>query len=240
MVSNCKRKMSKAKRKKHFNIYAIQKKGDEYMSKFKVGDKVRAIDGYAKGYEGVVVETNSGIGHGMILCRFKNFDGHNGGGFTKRGKNYDTTDHYYVSEDVIELISRPNETIVIYRKDDKVIALDKRTGKKTEAKCHPDDEFDFSVGAKLAFERLLEKKEQYYNGKIIFTKGDGIFKTGHIYEVVDGKILNAKIQSKKLPCGDRRFLDLDDIKDYFTEYGKRKNQQGWSVETLELIEVLDD
>lgn len=211
------------------------------MSKFKVGDRVRGISGWCKGYEGVVVETDTGSFGDTILCRFKNFNGHHGNGVTKRGKDYDTSDHWYVYPDWIELIK--DETIVIYRKDDKVIALDKRTGKKTEAKCHPDDEFNFETGAKLAFERLLEepeKKEQYYNGKIIFTKGDSTFKTGHIYEVIDGKILNAKIQSKKLPYGDRRFLDLYDIKDYFTERDKRKNPPGWSSETLELIEVLDD
>lgn len=54
------------------------------------------------------------------------------------------------------------ETIVIYRKDNEVIALDKTTGKKGIAKCCPEDTFDFMVGAKLAFDRLLgneEKKE---------------------------------------------------------------------------------
>lgn len=48
-----------------------------------------------------------------------------------------------------------NETIVIYRKDNKVIALDKSTGEKAEAKCNPADEFDFRTGAKLAFNRLM-------------------------------------------------------------------------------------
>ena len=47
-----------------------------------------------------------------------------------------------------------NECIVIYRKDNKVIALDKTTGNKGVAKCSPDDEFNFETGAKLAFERL--------------------------------------------------------------------------------------
>lgn len=48
-----------------------------------------------------------------------------------------------------------SETIVIYRNDNKVVALDKSTGKKAEAKCNPVDEFDFHVGAKLAFNRLI-------------------------------------------------------------------------------------
>lgn len=50
-----------------------------------------------------------------------------------------------------------NECIVVYRKDSKVIALDKTTGKTGIAKCSPDDEFNFETGAKLAFERLTGK-----------------------------------------------------------------------------------
>lgn len=48
-----------------------------------------------------------------------------------------------------------SETIVIYRNDNKVVALDKTTGEKAEAKCNPADEFDFRTGAKLAFNRLM-------------------------------------------------------------------------------------
>lgn len=48
-----------------------------------------------------------------------------------------------------------SETIVIYRNDNKVVALDKTTGKKAEANCNPADEFDFRTGAKLAFNRLM-------------------------------------------------------------------------------------
>lgn len=49
------------------------------------------------------------------------------------------------------------ETIVIYRKEQEVYALDKSTGKKAVAKCSPKDEFDFRTGAKLAFKRLMLK-----------------------------------------------------------------------------------
>lgn len=205
------------------------------MSKFKVGDRVRGIRGGIEGYEGVVVETDTGSFGDGILCRFKNFNGHDGNGRTKRGKDYDTLDHWYVQPHWIELIK--DETIVIYRKDDKVIALDKRNGKKTEAKCHPDDEFDFETGATLAFERLLEKKKEYYNGKIIFTKGDYIFKTGHIYEVIDGKFAD-KIANNELPYG-LTFKSLHDIEDYFTK-GVEPQPKWSSLETLKFIEVLDD
>lgn len=48
-----------------------------------------------------------------------------------------------------------NECIVIYRKDNEVIAHNKVTDEKAVAKCSPDDTFDFETGAKLAFDRLV-------------------------------------------------------------------------------------
>lgn len=57
-----------------------------------------------------------------------------------------------------------SETIVIYRNDQKVIALDKTTGKKAEAKCNPADEFDFRTGAKLAFNRFMGDDVKPDNG----------------------------------------------------------------------------
>lgn len=57
-----------------------------------------------------------------------------------------------------------SETIVIYRKDNKVVALDKYTGEKAEANCNPADEFDFRTGAKLAFNRLMGEDAKPDNG----------------------------------------------------------------------------
>lgn len=57
-----------------------------------------------------------------------------------------------------------SETIVIYRKDNKVIALDKSTGERAEANCNPADEFDFRTGAKLAFNRLMGEDAKTDNG----------------------------------------------------------------------------
>ena len=49
------------------------------------------------------------------------------------------------------------EKIVIYRDDQKVIALDKCTGEKAEARCNPSDTFDFEIGARIAFDRLISE-----------------------------------------------------------------------------------
>ena len=63
---------------------------------------------------------------------------------------------FTVEEKYFDLVRKAKqETIVIYRNDNKVVALDKTTGEKAEAKCNPADEFDFRTGAKLAFNRLM-------------------------------------------------------------------------------------
>lgn len=72
---------------------------------------------------------------------------------------------FTVEEKCFDLVRKAKqETIVIYRKDNKVIALDKSTGEKAEAKCNPADEFDFRTGAKLAFNRLMGEDVKPDNG----------------------------------------------------------------------------
>ena len=72
---------------------------------------------------------------------------------------------FTVEEKCFDLVRKAKqETIVIYRKDNKVIALDKSTGEKAEAKCNPADEFDFRTGAKLAFNRLMGEDAKPDNG----------------------------------------------------------------------------
>lgn len=77
-----------------------------------------------------------------------------------------------------------SETIVIYRKDNKVIALDKSTGEKAEANCNPADEFDFRTGAKLAFNRLMGEDVKLDNGvREVKRKA----KVGEYVKIVDAK-----------------------------------------------------
>lgn len=77
-----------------------------------------------------------------------------------------------------------SETIVIYRKDNKVIALDKSTGEKAEANCNPADEFDFRTGAKLAFNRLMGEDVKTDNGvREVKRKA----KVGEYIKIVDAK-----------------------------------------------------
>ena len=98
------------------------------------------------------------------------------------------------SEEMFEPVKA--QTIVIYRKDNEVIALDKSTGKMNKAICSPEDEFDFYTGASLAITRLindepipeLKKTEKYYNGDVVCVKASGSSLTkGKIYKVRNGK-----------------------------------------------------
>lgn len=97
------------------------------------------------------------------------------------------------STDMLKPIPNKNEIIVIYRNKNKVIALDKRTGKKAEAKCSPEDEFDFGTGAKLAFDRLIqpEPTPEYFTGKVVCVHSESeCFTKGKIYEITNGRLYN--------------------------------------------------
>lgn len=77
---------------------------------------------------------------------------------------------YYWTRDMFEPIKE--ECIVIYRKDKEVIALDKLTGKTATAKCHPADEFNFAIGARLALDRLTGTTSEEITPK--FKVGDRV------------------------------------------------------------------
>lgn len=67
---------------------------------------------------------------------------------------------YSIPLEDVEFVRRKKDTIVIYRNDNKVIALEKSTGEKAEASCNPTDKFDFHFGARLAFDRLMGGKNE--------------------------------------------------------------------------------
>ena len=54
-----------------------------------------------------------------------------------------------------------NDSIRILVSGNQVIAIHMETCKRGVARCHPDDDFDFFVGAKLALERLEEAEKPY-------------------------------------------------------------------------------
>ena len=115
------------------------------MSKFKVGDKVR-------------VKCNGSVG------TIESFDEFLPLPYTL--KNYPSNEPFCADElELIEAAKPIREFIVIRRDGQEVIASHKRGNeilKTAKATCSPSDEFDFGIGAKLAFDRLTgtEKKEE--------------------------------------------------------------------------------
>lgn len=111
-----------------------------------------------------------------------------------------------------------NETIVIYGKYRKVIALDKTTGEKAIARCNPSDEYDFHVGAKLAFERLIKEKSDKV--QLSELKPGETFKIGkHDFIVLDHIGNTTKVISKGF-IAENVVFDRDS-KDYNTSNLKK-------------------
>lgn len=93
----------------------------------------------------------------------------------------DKIDDEFIEVDYKDLFS-PRQEIHITRKDNKIHAILKendRVIKHTIAKCHPEDEFDFKVGSKLAYDRLFEKdNKDGKNKNVKATKPKHEFKVG--------------------------------------------------------------
>lgn len=130
--------------------------------KFKVGDKVRVIDGlkpcarYGDLY--ITPEMYDSKGKIFTITSAEPFYG---------DARYIINDDsgYYYNDDVLEPVEEKEnemEKMVIIRDGSKVTAKYYK-GDKTvsaEAKCSPEDEFDFEIGAKLAMDRAIEKMKK--------------------------------------------------------------------------------
>lgn len=126
--------------------------------KFKVGDKVRVKKDLVGGHN--YGEDNLYFAYGMEPLRGETFIVKfcSGLHFELEGAG---------SWDFNEAMLEPAdgimpEKLIIYRDNDKTIAKYYK-GDKTvtaEAKCAPEDEFDFEYGAKLAMDRAIEKMKE--------------------------------------------------------------------------------
>lgn len=86
----------------------------------------------------------------------------NGG--TYCDKTYFLTCNYYTILEFSDFKWDNRKPVIIYQNGQDVIALDKETGEKAIAKCHPNDEFDFAIGAKIAFGRLYHSQDYIPEG----------------------------------------------------------------------------
>lgn len=124
--------------------------------KYKIGDKVRVKKGLSVGkkyYMNGGSSSNTVVGSMLKYC----------GKVFEIGRNsylqYELkgTDTWAWTDEMLEDVEC--DSIHIMEKDNKVIAVKKHGNtviNRAEARCHPEDEFDFECGAKLAFERLMK------------------------------------------------------------------------------------
>lgn len=124
---------------------------------FNVGDRVEKIGGMFAGEFGTVVGYDW-IVKGYLVEFEKPHGGmHDGGGKCKNRHGY------WCKPNNLRLVEAVDNTkIEIFRNGKAVIALKRTNGKvvaKGVSKCHPDDEFDFDTGARLAMERCVGKAD---------------------------------------------------------------------------------
>lgn len=147
--------------------------------KFKVGDKVKirgTVYEFKKKYIGEIV-TIKEINPNHYFFK----ENHYGVGLP-----------YVVLESEIELVH--NEKIVITNDGKETLARlydGNKVIKSASTKCSPEDTFDFNVGAKLAFERLMGEEKKFVSK---FKPGDKVKVTKdscwHQYKI--GKVLTLK------------------------------------------------
>lgn len=155
---------------------------------FKVGDRVR----HEKGLATIVYADDTII---PLLLEFdEDIGGHDGDGRTKDGHGW------WASEKSIVKADGETKKIVITSDGEKTTARlyeGKVLVKSETARCSPADEYDFGIGAKIAFDRLIEstaeKEEKYYNGKVVCAEQREecfAYTVGKIYEFKNGKLVN--------------------------------------------------
>lgn len=139
--------------------------------------------------------------------------------------------------------------VIIYQNGQDVIALDKETGEKAVAKCHPNDEFDFAIGAKIAFGRLYHSQDYISEGneakcKPKFQVGDRVRCVKRDYEIGGINIVNELGVIREAETGASSVLvEFDNNIGGHSGNGKGKDDHCWwvmnSSEYLELVDNKD-
>lgn len=143
--------------------------------KFKVGDRVKVIkSNYCTGADKGLIGTVVGKYHGYAVEFDKAYIfTHSCSGVCpkRNGRFYGESELELISlEQKIVITTDGKETLARLYEGNKVI-------KSATAKCNPEDTFDFKVGAKIAFDRLVGEEKvieapKYFKGKAVCVKSN--------------------------------------------------------------------
>lgn len=158
--------------------------------KFKVGDRVKVVKGDCFGSRvlGKVGTVKKCMGENCIAVVFdENVNGHDLEGICKFGYGW------FCNPKNLECITNSKNKIVVTSDGKKVTAKlynDKELIKSSEAKCCPDDEFNFEFGVTLAMDRLFGHEPDKVKPKKLLKNGIfGKHKNFGWFVVVDNKFV---------------------------------------------------
>lgn len=178
--------------------------------KYKIGDKVRVRDDLrleevykmdnGTDYDSVVFEMLKLKGKEVTILTYTDSSKYL---ISEDGGCWNWTDEMFLGL----AVSRPK---IVITTDGKTTTAKMYEGKKVlktaKSQCSPKDTFDFSVGAKLALERVIEKEPKFKIGQFVrvIDNNTNQFPIGQIVEIIDfdkDKILCEGY------CYDRRCID---------------------------------
>lgn len=169
----------------------------------------------------------------------------NGG--TYCDKTYFLTCNYYTILEFSDFKWDNRKPVIIYQNGQDVIALDKETGEKAIAKCHPNDEFDFAIGAKIAFGRLYHSQDYIPEDnkakcKPKFQVGDRVRCIKRDYEIGGINIVNELGVIREAETGASSVLvEFDNNIGGHSGNGKGKdNHCWWIMNSSEYLELVDN
>ena len=171
------------------------------MAKYKVGDKVtiRQWEDMEKEY-GLTPERNirtevTFVKNMKYMC-----------GNTYKVDEVTGSGNYFVDGWIVSdqmIVKSEKQVLVIYREENATIGVLKENGKevkRTVAKLHPDDTYDFKTGVKLITNRMFKDESDIgtntnplYNGKVVCltnATNSHNYTVGKIYEFKKGRLVN--------------------------------------------------
>ena len=99
----------------------------------------------------------------------------------------------------------------------------KKVIKAAKAECSPEDEFDFKIGAKIAFDRLVDNEiknpRKYYDGKVVFSENAGGFKEGILYVFRSNGNVEDFFGNPIFSCGHKVTHTYNSFSDIYEFYG---------------------